>query len=304
MRFFAAVVAVLAVATVVGLVVPWPGHVETPLAEGFAVDTQRAEVQRVEERLCPNFSEQKRQLATVRLESGPNAGDEVRLQLNPDSGLDPDLDPSDEIRVTKGPEVRPGTEGVAGTGYTFNDFERRGPMLVAGGRSSWRSCCCSPACGAPYRSTGLGFGSRSCCCSSYRRSWTTSRRSRSRSWARWRWRFVTIPLAHGGGPKSLSALLGTAVSLLLTAGPGGCCSRSSRSSLGLSSEEATFLQLGQARPVARGPAACGHGHRGVGGARRRESAGLRPCSRSANANPSLRVPPSSSGARSKSGATT
>ena len=99
MRLFTAVVAVLTVATVAGLVVLWPGHVETPLAEGFAVDAQRAEVQRVEERLCPNLTEQKCQLATVRLESGPNAGDEVRLQLNPNSGLDPDLDPSDEIRV-------------------------------------------------------------------------------------------------------------------------------------------------------------------------------------------------------------
>jgi hypothetical protein len=69
MRFFTAVVAVLAVATGVGLVVLWPGHVETTQAEGF-VDTQRGEVRRVEERLCPNFTEQKCQLATVRLESG------------------------------------------------------------------------------------------------------------------------------------------------------------------------------------------------------------------------------------------
>jgi pectate lyase len=36
MRFFTAVVAVLAVATVVGLVEMSPGDVETPLAEGFA----------------------------------------------------------------------------------------------------------------------------------------------------------------------------------------------------------------------------------------------------------------------------
>jgi hypothetical protein len=84
----------------------------------------------VEERLCPNSNQQQCELATVRLESGSNAGADVRLQLNPISGLDPDLDPGDQIRVTKGPEVRPGTEGVGGTGYTFNDFERRGPMVV------------------------------------------------------------------------------------------------------------------------------------------------------------------------------
>jgi hypothetical protein len=130
MRFFTAVVAVLAVATGVGLVVLWPGHVETTLAEGFAVDTQRGEVRRVEERLCPNLTEQKCQLATVRLESGPNAGEDVRLGLNPSSGLDPDLDPGDEIRVARGPDFSPGTEAVAGTGYAFNDFERRRPMLL------------------------------------------------------------------------------------------------------------------------------------------------------------------------------
>jgi hypothetical protein len=57
-RLFTAVAGALALATVVGLVVLWPGDVETTLAEGFAVDTQRAEVQRVEERLCPNFTQQ------------------------------------------------------------------------------------------------------------------------------------------------------------------------------------------------------------------------------------------------------
>ena len=82
MRLFTAVAAVLAVATVVGLVVLWPGNVETPLAEAFAVDTQRAEVERVEERLCPNFTEQTCQIVTVRVESGPDAGEDARLQLS------------------------------------------------------------------------------------------------------------------------------------------------------------------------------------------------------------------------------
>jgi hypothetical protein len=52
----------------------------------------------------------------VRLESRPNAGEDVRLQLNPSSGPDPNLDPGDEIRVARGADVRPGTERAAGTG--------------------------------------------------------------------------------------------------------------------------------------------------------------------------------------------
>jgi uncharacterized membrane protein len=55
---------------------------------------------------------------------------------------------------------------------------------------------------------------------------------------------ITIPLAHGGGLKTLSALLGTAVSLLLTAGLAVLFTELTHLT-GLSSEEAAFLQLGQ-----------------------------------------------------------
>jgi uncharacterized membrane protein len=56
---------------------------------------------------------------------------------------------------------------------------------------------------------------------------------------------IMIPLAHGSGPKSLSALLGTAVSLLHTAGLAALFTELAHLT-GLSSEEAAFLQLGQA----------------------------------------------------------
>jgi len=56
---------------------------------------------------------------------------------------------------------------------------------------------------------------------------------------------IAIPLAHGGGPKTLSALLGTALSLLLTGGLAVLFTELTHLT-GLSSEEAAFLQLGQA----------------------------------------------------------
>ena len=43
------------------------------------------------------------------------------------------MDPGDTIRVAKTPEPPPGSEAVAGTGYTLYDFERRGPMLILAG---------------------------------------------------------------------------------------------------------------------------------------------------------------------------
>ena len=53
---------------------------------------------------------------------------------------------------------------------------------------------------------------------------------------------ITIPLAHGGGPKTLAALLGTAASLLLTALLALTFTKAAHLT-GFSSEEATFLQL-------------------------------------------------------------
>ena len=53
---------------------------------------------------------------------------------------------------------------------------------------------------------------------------------------------ITIPLAHGGGPKSIAALLGTAASLLLTALLASVFAEAAHLS-GFSSEEATYLQL-------------------------------------------------------------
>jgi uncharacterized membrane protein len=244
MRFFTAVVAVLAVATVVGLVVLWPGHVETTLAEGFAVDTQRAEVLRVEERLCPNSLQQTCQLATVRLESGPNAGDDVRLQLNPSSGLDPDLDPGDEIRVAGGPEVRPGMEGVGGTGYTFNDFERRGPMLVLAAIFVAIVLLFARLRGA-LSLAGLAFSIAIILLFVVPAILDDKPPLAVAVVGGLAVALITIPLAHGGGPKSISALLGTAASLLLTAGLAVLFTELAHLT-GLSSEEAAFLQLGQA----------------------------------------------------------
>jgi uncharacterized membrane protein len=242
-RIFTAVAVALAVATVVGLVVMWPGDVETPLAEGFAVDTQRAEVQRVEERLCPNFTEQTCQLVTVRLESGPDAGDEARLQLNA-SGLDPDLDPGDKIRVARGPEARPGTEALGGAGYTFNDFERRGPMLVLAAIFVAIVLLFARLRGA-LSLAGLAFSIAIVLLFVVPAILDDKPPLAVAVVGSLAVALITIPLAHGGGPKTLSALLGTAASLLLTAGLAVLFTELTHLT-GLSSEEAAFLQLGQA----------------------------------------------------------
>jgi uncharacterized membrane protein len=243
MRVFSVVVAVLALATLAGVVVLWPGDVESGIAEGVLVDSERGTVERVEETVCPGLIGQDCKQVFVRLESGPESGELVQLQLG-GQGFDPDVDPGDEVRVTKTPEPAPGAEPLAGTGYGFVDFERRGTMLwlavlfvaavlVLGrlrGALSLLGLAASLALVLVFVVPSILDGN----------SPLAVAVTGSLAIA-----LVTIPLAHGRGPKSLAALLGTAGSLLLTAGLAVVFTELTHLT-GLSSEEAVFLQLGKA----------------------------------------------------------
>src|SRR4029450_4613970 len=63
--------------------------------------------------------------------------------------------------------------------------------------------------------------------------------------------FTTIPLAHGWGPKSLAALLGSLASLLLTASLAVLFTNLTHLT-GLSSEESLYLQIGAANVSLQG----------------------------------------------------
>jgi uncharacterized membrane protein len=248
-RAFTLVAAALAVATLAGLVLLWPGEVESQIAQGIAVETETASVESVKEQACPGFTGQDCQLATARFESGPETGKRVQVQLG-GGGLDPDVDPGDEVRLAKAPEPPPGSEAVTGTGYTLYDFERRGPMLLLAGLfvvvvlafARWRGAL-SLAGLAVSLALVLVFvvpaildgkepllvavvGSLAIA-------------------------LITIPLAHGWGPKSLAALLGTAASLILTALLALLFTNLTHLT-GLASEEAIFLQVGNAEVSLQG----------------------------------------------------
>ncbi|HEY7453114.1 MAG TPA: YibE/F family protein [Thermoleophilaceae bacterium] len=242
-RALTLVAVALAVATVVGLVLLWPGEIESQVAQGIAVESEAAKVVSVEEEICAGFAGQQCQLVKARIESGPEEGKRIELQLGAE-GLDPDVDPGDEIRVAKGPEPPPGADAVAGTGYTLYDFERRGPMLILALLfaavvlvfARWRGALSlaglaislvlvllfvvpSILDGHPPLLVAV-VGSLAVA-------------------------LTTIPLAHGWGPKSLAALLGTAASLILTALLALLFTNLTHLT-GLSSEEAVFLQIGAA----------------------------------------------------------
>jgi uncharacterized membrane protein len=240
-RALTAVAVILAAGTVAGLAILWPGDPRTRVQGGLAVDSEKAEVVEVRETLCPGLGNQQCQLVEATLTSGPDAGEEVELQLSAIQGFDPDLDPGDHIRVTKAPEPPPGQEAVAGPGYAFYDFERGTPMLVLAiafaaivllfGR--WRGALSLAGLGISLALVLLFvvpaiLDGEPALAVAVVGSLAVA--------------LITIPLAHGAGPKSLAAVLGTAASLLLTALLALIFTKATHLT-GLSSEEGTFLQL-------------------------------------------------------------
>jgi uncharacterized membrane protein len=195
----------------------------------------------VEETLCPGFGDRRCQLVTIRLESGPDEGRRARLRLGATGLIDPDVDPGDAIKVSETPDPPPGAAPLVGGEYALNDFERGRPMLVLTlifvaavvlfarlrGALSLLGLGLSLAVVLLFIVPAILDGSSPLAVAVVGSLAVA---------------LITIPLAHGGGPKSLAALLGTAASLLLTAGLALIFTEASHLT-GFSSEEASFLQL-------------------------------------------------------------
>jgi uncharacterized membrane protein len=245
-RILTVVAVVLAIGTAVGLAILWPGDTQTRLQGSLVVDTQKAEVVEVRESICPGLGNQSCQLVTARLTSGRNAGRRIPLELSAIEGFDPDLDPGDDIRVTRAPEVPTGQAPVAGPAYSFYDFQRGTPMAVLAIAFVAIVLLFARLRGA-LSLLGLGFSlalvllfvvpaildGKSAVAVAIVGSLAVA--------------LITIPLAHGRGPKTLAAVLGTAASLLLTALLALIFTKATHLT-GFSNEEATFLQLAGAIP--------------------------------------------------------
>jgi uncharacterized membrane protein len=133
---------------------------------------------------------------------------------------------------------------VAGTGYTLQDFERRGPMLILAGLfvlvvlafARWRGALSLVGLAISLAIVLLFvvpaiLDGKSALLVAVVGAMAVA--------------LTTIPLAHGWGAKSLAALLGTAASLILTALLAVLFTDLTHLT-GLSSEEAIFLQIGNA----------------------------------------------------------
>jgi uncharacterized membrane protein len=242
-RLFTTIVAAIAVATAIGMAILWPGQVETDIGESVGAGSERASVQRITEYRCQGFNTQTCRRVTIRLESGPRAGSRSQLLLGV-GGVDPDVDVGDELRVIENivpPGGSPEAAGIAE--YSLTDFERRRPMLVlvlifaalvvilgrARGALSLLGLALSLGVILFFVVPAILDGKSPLAVAIVGSSAVM---------------LATILLAHGTGPKSLAAIVGTTLSLLLTVLLAVIFTNVTNLT-GLSSEEATFLQLNQ-----------------------------------------------------------
>lgn len=218
-KAYVAVIAAIALATLVGMFALWPRG-ETPtleFVEGTPLsETYSGEVFSTTTYECRLYATSRCQKVKLELTSGPDKGGTEEIQVNTGGGL-PEFGVGDEVRLVRN-EIPPGasTAGVVSR-YTIIDFERKPSLLllliafavlvVAFGRLRGLLSLLGLAISlvivllfvvpailrdSPPLAVAL-VGAMAVM-------------------------LTTIPLAHGLGPKSLAAMTGTACSLGLIVG--------------------------------------------------------------------------------------
>jgi uncharacterized membrane protein len=228
----------LLLATAGGMVALWPdGSGDIELDEGLRPPAYDAEVIGLEPIRCQSPQAEDCVRVQARLRSGPDAGQVVGYRAG-ESISEPEFAEGDRIRVAKNPVpegVPPGFEP-----YSFLDYDRRGPML-------WLLLGFAAIVVIFGRLRGvlalIGLGISVAVIASFIVPAILDGKSPLGvavvgSLAVM---FATMALAHGVGPKSVAASLGTAAALLLTAGLAVLFTELANIT-GFSSEEATLLQ--------------------------------------------------------------
>jgi uncharacterized membrane protein len=238
---------VLVAATVVGLVLLWPEREDIPRPENFGPSprTEKAEVVAVRAAPCAEGVGGADCLrVSAALRSGPDEGSEVSFTFVAAEG---EFNVGDDIRVAKNPVPE---EGVQVDPYSFSDFERRPPMLWLAAlfvgivlfTGRWQGLraliglAASLALVVFFVVPAILEG-RSPTAVAFVGALAVM--------------LVTLPLAHGFGPKTIAASLGTAIALALTLVLAHAFTGLAHLS-GASSEEAVYLRATQGEISLRG----------------------------------------------------
>lgn len=237
----------LVAATAVGLVLLWPGGEPIERPPGAPQATESARVVEVDPGGCRGLEG----LDPVDPRVGGCRRVAVELTSGPDDGLRTGFDIGPGVEIERGDGVRVADNGlpegaqvggVAADQYSFLDFERRAPLLwltlafaaLVLVTTRWRGL---PALAGLAVSLGvvIGFVVPAILDGASPLGVATVGALAIM--------LVTIPLAHGVGPKAIAACLGTAVALAITLGLAELATELAHIT-GFASEEAVFLTAG------------------------------------------------------------
>jgi uncharacterized membrane protein len=219
-RVFRWVLAAVAVGTAIAAVSLWPGERKDVLGAGLTAPTESARITSLTQAPCTAPQPGTCTTATARLETGPDEGETITIPFS-NSGSVPDFAVDDEIRVQKAitPPAPPGADTPPPTSeplYNFADYERRAPMLWLAiafaalvilfgrlrGALSLVGLAASLMVVILFIVPAILDGESPVAVAVVGSMAVM---------------LLTITLAHGLGPKSLAAMLGTTLSLLLVA---------------------------------------------------------------------------------------
>ena len=212
-----AALGLLALVVVTGLALLWPDGGKINRPESRLPATLRAEVIAVEKTGCSVRDTDACLQAKARLLSGRDEGDIAEFVVG-EAGAEVEVGVGDKVRVIRNKvPVQAEIDGVDIPPYSFNDFERRGPtyalaaafallVLVAGrwhGLRALAGLVASLGVVVLFIVPALLEGRQPLLVALFGALAVM---------------LLTIPVAHGIGPKTIAATFGTTLSLLLTLG--------------------------------------------------------------------------------------
>lgn len=237
-RLLSILVGAIALATVVAIAVMWPGDVRQEFSE-IVQPSDRATVTAISDRPCGATIADRCKRVIVRLDSGAAQGERGVIQWGA-NGVDPPVSVGDRIRVAEAPPV-PGYDAPDEATYTVVDFQRGSALLVLFAIFAFLVLAFSRLRGA-LSLVGLGASLAVILLFVVPAILNGKPPVAVAIAGALAVMLVTILLAHGWGPKSVAALLGTTASLLLTALLAVVFTEAARLT-GLAGEEAFALRL-------------------------------------------------------------
>ena len=214
-RVVVGVVGALVVGTVIGLVLLWPGDGSpATLGEGLKQKTESAEIVGTDAAPCRNPSARNCHRLTIELRSGPEKDKRTQITIG-DAGPAPELETGDELRVVDN-GVAPGA-GPNAERYALSDIERRSPMIILAAIFALLVVVFGRLRGA-LALVGLAVSLLIVVEFVVPAILEGAAPLGVAIVSSFAIMLLTITLAHGLRPKSLAAILGTAISLVATIG--------------------------------------------------------------------------------------